>query len=460
MRQAASLTRRLTLAVLSLELIAALVLLAAVTLHEKQVQYAAFDANLRAGANALLGDVQEGMNDDVLLDQRELSFPPHTVFQVTDEHGRVLGQRGRVPSFHASTGRFGQAMIDGRSYRLFSLTGQRNLDPGRNGGVHHELTIVYGQSDVHVWHEVVEAVRFFAVCTVGLLGLTALLLVWLVRRQLAPIRQLASAAGEISSTQWTFYPPQSANDLVELRPLVVAIETALARLEGAFAQQKRFTSDAAHELKTDLAIVKSSLQLVALRKRTVEEHERGLAVGLSDLTRLEQTVQKMLSLARLEQSPTGSSTCSMHEAFEDARRQSLAMGTLKSVTITLHMPADVIVPLAHDDAELLCSNILVNALQHSPDHGVVEVVAEANESWFQLSVRDHGSGVRMEEATLLFEPFYRSDASRSRKSGGSGLGLSICKALCERVGGSIHIANHPEGGALVTVELPVAQVTV
>jgi signal transduction histidine kinase len=103
---------------------------------------------------------------------------------------------------------------------------------------------------------------------------------------------------------------------------------------------------------------------------------------------------------------------------------------------------------------LLCSNIVLNALQHSPEHGTVEVNSTVQEQQVHLFIRDYGEGINEADGPLLFEPFYRGDPSRSRKNGATGLGLSICKAICDRIGGSISIANHAEGGAIVTITLP------
>jgi signal transduction histidine kinase len=287
---------------------------------------------------------------------------------------------------------------------------------------------------------------------------------WLVRKGLSPVRELAREAERISPGDWQFRAPVSAKETIELRPLAAALEAALARLERSFEQQRRFTSDAAHELKTDVAIVKSSLQLLSMRKRTLDEYEQGLAVSLEDFARLESTVEKMLTLARLER-PLDSRTlstppqfCSLRDTIEDAVEQSKPFARLKSVEIVMDFSGDVRVPIDGRDALLLCSNILLNALQHSPEGTAVRVAAHAEEQGIRLTVQDQGPGISGEDQAHIFEPFYRGDPSRSRKSGGTGLGLSISKAICERVGGSIEIANRPAGGALVTVRLP-AEVT-
>ncbi len=192
----------------------------------------------------------------------------------------------------------------------------------------HSITIVYGTPLHHLWHEVLEAVRFFAIATALLMGITAFVMAWLVRKGLSPVHELAREAERISSSDWQFHAPTSAKETVELQPLAAALEAALARLQRSFEQQRRFTNDAAHELKTDVAIVKSSLQLLSMRKRTLEEYGQGLALSLEDFTRLESTVQKMLTLARLEQPLESNSSsrapqfCSLRDTIEDAVHQS------------------------------------------------------------------------------------------------------------------------------------------
>jgi signal transduction histidine kinase len=454
-----SITKRLIVSVLVLELLAGVMLIGAVAVNEQRVQYKAFDANLRATSNALLGAIQEDLNDAVRLDWANSALPSDSVLRVTDEHGRLLGSEGNIPPLLFKPDTFQAAHIDGRSYRFFTLAGEKILDPDQGGGIHHRVTIVYGLPDGHVQHEVMEAISFFAVCTMILLGITTLLLVWLIRRLLSPIHALADAASEITSTSWHFEPPSSASKFAELRPLTSAIEKTISRLQRSFEQQKRFTSDAAHELKTDLAIIKSSLQLLSMKTRTVAEYEHGLFIGLDDLTRLERTVQKMLTLARLEQPESaGSQRCRIDEVLLTAVDQAFPLADLRANIIAISSLPPTTVPLDSGDATLLCSNILLNALQHSPEHGRVEITSVVKDQRVHLFIRDYGEGIKDDDVSLLFEPFYRGDPSRSRKSGGTGLGLSICKAICDRVGGSISIANHADGGAIVTVTLPASTV--
>lgn len=459
MRTSRSITRRLIATVLLLELFSALALITAITVHERHVQLQAFDASLRGTAESLMGAVQEAddRGDNVMLDLRGIQFAKDAVYRVQADGGRVLGASPDQDSLHIDPDQpFQFQRLNGSTYRFYTFHGLRIIDPGEpGGGVRHEVTVLYGAPIGRVWHRVYEAVRFFAAATVILLGLTALVMVWLIRRELHPIRELAFAAEQISPTQWRFESPASASKTEELLPLAAAIEGALARLRKSFEQQKRFTSDAAHELKTDIAIVKSSLQLLAMRKRDPEEYSRGLALSLDDFTRLESTVQKMLTLARLEQPEerTGQH-CDLKDAIEDTVEQSTAFAELGEISVAVNLSTEATVPLDSRDAALLCSNILLNALQHSPANGTVYIDLSRTANQVRLTVRDEGQGIHEQDRQFLFEPFYRGDPSRSRKSGGTGLGLSICKAICDRTGGSIDIANHPGGGTIVTVLLP------
>ncbi len=455
-QRSSSILRRLIGAVLLLEFLTAIALVTAVALHEQHLQYVAFDASLRATSNALLGAVQEGAHDDVLLDVNNLQLRPDAAYRVTDEQNRVLGQAGSVELRGTRSGTVQRQLMDGKSYRFFTAQGERVFDPDRNGGIHHTLTVVYGAPDDHVRHEVWEAVRYVAWCTLGLFGVTTLALAWLIRQLLAPIRELAAAAEAIHPKHWSFQAPESAQRLVELLPLAAALERTIARLQSAFESQKQFTDDAAHELKTDVAIVKSSFQLLQLKPRTESEYKLGIAAGLQDLSRLEATVQRMLTLSRLEHIAAEIPEVTRFDwAIQQAVSQIDSLAQLKSVEVHTSSLTEVFVPLAAHDAVMLCSNLVVNAVQHSAAHGVVSVTLREERQMIQFSVRDSGEGVDEDKVERVFEAFYRTDASRSRTTGGTGLGLTICRTICEAAGGSVRLENHADGGALVTVLLPV-----
>lgn len=469
-KRSISITRRLVIGVFLLELISALTLVVAVSVDELHVQRRAMDANLAEAAESLkalvLSAGAAGNND--ALNLRGVRLDRHAVYRIEADQGRVLATAGDVQTTFehvAGSNGFHNVVLSGHHYRILVLHTTRVLDRDDAGSDEvQNVTILYGAPTGRVWHEVLEGVRFFSIATLVLMGVTAILISFLVRTNLAPVHELAREADQIRSHNWQFAAPMSAKERVELRPLANALESALARVQRSFEQQRQFTHDAAHELKTDAAIIKSSLQLLSMRKRTAEEYDRGLAQTLVDFSRLESTIQNLLDLARLEESASHARlgeklpSCDLQSAVQDAIQHCGPLAELKGVYVTLDSEQNLSVQLDSHDAILLCSNLLMNALQHTPEPGEVNIALIRSTPGgipsAILTVRDHGDGIAERDIPHLFDAFYRGDPSRSRKSGGTGLGLSICKAICERIGGKIEISNHEGGGAQAMVTLP------
>ena len=471
MKKTRSLTRRVLGTVLLLEMVAAASLIGATVFYEWHSRLAAFDVMLRGRADTLLGAVgdAEDAQDNVVLDMSGVTVPPRDLYLVQDDKSGLLGQsRAAIPksvlakanaSQHATAIR-----IDDHHYRIIRVVGTRFVDPGdTGGGVRHTVTVFYAARTNHVWRDVIGAVQFFGIATVLLFSVTTLLMVWLLRRDLAPLHHLATEAGKVSARNWKFESPHAAKETKELQPLVQAIESVLGRLQRSFEQQRRLTSDAAHELKTDVAIAKSSLQLLAMRSRTPEEYERGLEVCLEDCARLERTVQQMLTLARVEHAEcatTGSTqtrVCSLKSGIETSMQHLSSLSALKGVKVVLTSESQPTVGMDESDCVTLFSNLLLNALQHSQTGMEIRVRMTASDGWVWVAIQDQGDGIAPEALPHIFEPFYRGDPSRSRESGGTGLGLAICKAICDKAGGSIHIDNLTAGGTEITVILPTYQ---
>jgi signal transduction histidine kinase len=268
-------------------------------------------------------------------------------------------------------------------------------------------------------------------------------------------------AGRVSADSWDFSPPTSARETAELAPLTAALENALQRLERSFNQQRAFVSDAAHELKTAVAVVKSSLQLVGMRPRTPEEYHAGNERALADTERIEDLVAKMLTLARVENGATtaGSTAISdLNSCVCTTVSQLETFAAMREVAVAVHdLPVTAcIVTLGSEDCALVVSNLLMNAIQHSPPHSQIDVRLGVSEGSVEFSVEDQGEGIDPDTLPHVFERFYRGDPSRARTTGGAGLGLAICKAVVEKAGGTITLASEPGHGTVATVRLPSA----
>jgi signal transduction histidine kinase len=486
-----SLTRRLIWIVLLIELISALCVTAVAVGYEKHMHFRAFDVLLRGRADSILGAVQdaEDAEDNVMLDGSEVTVPPEDVYEVKDSSGRVVGRssnwaeadvlkiddhiKTRGPR-HDEAGpdheAYSYVSIDNSSYRVIRIAGVRIVDPGdKTGGVRRNVTVYYGSPVHRVWMAVFRSAGFYAVSSLLVLALTGVLMSWLLNRGLRPLRGLASAAGTISATSWSFSPPESARMTGELVPLVTAMESVLGGLERSFEQQKRFVGDAAHELKTAVAVVKSSLQLLSMRPRTAAEYEAGLERCLEDCERMEATVGQMLTLARMEEaltSPSESVVTDLEAALEDVRLQLDTMAQARSIPILIHSSwsggerhfddSRVQARIDPEQFKLLCTNLLMNAIQHSPTRGVIRVELRNRDDVAEIEIRDEGDGIDPADLPRIFERFSRSDPSRSRNTGGTGLGLAICKAVADRFHGRIQIQSERNAGTIVLVHLPLA----
>jgi signal transduction histidine kinase len=244
----------------------------------------------------------------------------------------------------------------------------------------------------------------------------------------------------------------------ELAPLTVALETVLTGLEHSFMQQRRFVGDAAHELKTAVAVLKSSLQLLTLKQRTALEYEQGIERCQMDCDRMEEAVAKMLTLARVEtktELPSSSSATDLAQTLRQVAEQFESMAELKRLRILVSVEDGVMVDVEPEQLQLLCSNLLLNALQHSPAGSAIRAVAQKDG---ELAIEDDGDGIAPEDLPHVFDRFYRGDPSRSRNTGGTGLGLSICKAIVSRWQGTIEITSELGIGTRVAVHFPVSGV--
>lgn len=353
----------------------------------------------------------------------------------------------------------------GLPYRGLRLTGVPVLDrePG-DFGPPELLNITYLSPMVALQNQVRETGIFIAAASLILLGVTVLFALWGVRRGLLPLQHLAAQAGKVSTQNWELHLPSGMQETTELQPLIDSMQTMLARLQHSFAQQREFLGNAAHELKTPVTVLKSTLQSLSQRPRNPEDYQTGLSNCLEDLERLEKLLQWMFRLARAEQWAYGAqrpnlqvidvaATC--EEAIDRIHQLAEAHGT------TIRLARNGSVPLRADpeDLQLVWTNLLENAVRYGPEGGSVMVSVTCNKGGPACVVfEDQGPGIPAADLPHIFDRFYRGDRSRSRATGGYGLGLAISKALVEAYGGSITADSAPGRGTRMIVELPVTSV--
>jgi len=322
------------------------------------------------------------------------------------------------------------------------------------------LSIIYASPTVRLRQQVRAAGIIIALASLVLLALMAKFALRGIGKGLAPLQTLAEQAALVSTQNWELRVPAEVEKVSEIEPVVRAMRDTLGRLQRSFVQQRDFLSNAAHELKTPVAVLKSTLQSLLQRPRTSDEYRTGLNQSLEDTERLERLLQWMLRLARAEQWAHGAlrrnlelvdlnSTC--EEAIE--RIRNLAHSRRNDIRLSTNGP----MPFRADpeDLRLVWTNLLENAVRYSPEGSTIEVaVTRDKPGTARLTFKDSGVGISAEELPHIFERFYRGDPSRTRATGGFGLGLPMAKALIEAYGGTIAAESTPGKGTCMTVQLP------
>jgi signal transduction histidine kinase len=456
-----SLLRRLIVAVLVLECGLVIGFSVAMHLYLWRAHMHGLNDRLRGRADSLLGQVHdaEDPNDDVAIDAKALDLNGGDLWMARDDSGRVLAQSAGWNTEAANgigTSTRPLSFRDkGKMYRGLALHGVRQIDAEDGSpGIARPVTIFYAASLDPVLLAIHRDDRFLLLAVSLLLLATAGALALLLRRGLAPLEELSRAAAEMTPRHPRFKAPRSAQATTELAVLAGALESATQRLDEAFVQQRVFVNDAAHELKTAVTIIKSSLQLLASRPRSTREYARGLETCMADCARMEELVQRMLQLARFEREPGAvNMECDVAEVARDVTAHMERLAEIRGIALAVQAPASAPTRLEQDACASLLANLLLNAVQHTPDGGSVTAAISVGTE-VMVEIRDTGRGIASEDLPHLFERFWRGDHSRARSTGGAGLGLSICKAIVDSCGGEIAVNSQIGAGTCVTVKLP------
>jgi len=232
------------------------------------------------------------------------------------------------------------------------------------------------------------------------------------------------------------------------------LNSTFARLETAFAQQRQFTADAAHELRTPVSVVLTQTQTALQRERNAPEYRETVEACQRSAQRMRRLIESLLELARLDagQEQMKRLKFDLSQTARDCVELVRPLATARGVTIHGDLP-----PVeGHGDAERLAqviTNLLTNAIQYNRANGEVRIGLKSQGGMVLLAVSDTGPGIPGEDLPHIFKRFYRADPSRS--SGQTGLGLAISKAIVEAHGGTIEVSSRPGAGTTFTIRLPV-----
>jgi two-component system OmpR family sensor kinase len=294
----------------------------------------------------------------------------------------------------------------------------------------------------------------------GVLLALAALAWWVVRLGLRPLDRMghtarAIAAGDLSRRV------SPATDRTEVGRLGIALNGMLAQIERAFAERqesedrlRRFLADASHELRTPLSSIRGYAELFRLgAAEDTAETEKAMRRIEQEARRMGVLVEDLLALARMDElrDPVREPV-ELRSLARDAVDDSRAVAPDRTIELDSDGPATVLGD--RDELRKVVSNLMRNALVHTPSGTPIEVSVRTADGDALLEVRDHGPGLPPGDPAELFERFWRAEPGRERGKGGAGLGLAIVAAIVAAHGGSVSASNADGGGASFVVRLP------
>lgn len=402
------------------------------------------DAQLAQSAQLLLAQAGHEI-DDVPVSELPAThkYERNVAFQIWEhDGGRLLVRSAGAPAAPLSdrVDGFADRLVGGLAWRVYSrLDRERGLmvQVGERHELRDELAT---QSAFHLLHPLL-----FSLPVLGLL-------IWFgVGRGLLPLDRLARDVGTRSPDHPAPLDPGPTPK--EVRPLVAALNALFSRVRALVDRERRFTADAAHELRTPLAAIKTQAQ-VAQGARNVAERDRALAQVVAGVDRATRLVEQLLTLARLDPQERlpASAEVDLAAAATAAVHELAGVASAKRIAVVLDAPRAVTV---HGDAtmlEVLVRNLLDNALRYTPDGGAVAVRVAADDRGAVVAVVDNGPGIATTERGRVFERFYRVTGTGEA---GSGLGLSIVRRIVDLHGAVVELGDGPgQRGLTVEVRFP------
>ncbi len=327
-------------------------------------------------------------------------------------------------------------------------------------------SVTVGLPLIGISETIVNTALWFFLAGLSIIFAAGVLGYYLVSRSLQSLRQIESVAEKIAAGDLSKRIPQGAPG-TEVGSLAASLNGMLSQIEDSFnardeSEQKvrRFISDASHELRTPLAAIRGYAELY--RMGGVPDEKAGEVMGRieSESTRMGSLVEDLLVLARLdEKRPLDLEPVDLIELARNAASDLEALDPTRTVKVqglsSRKLPRPIVVNADRDQLTQVAVNIVGNISRYTPEASPVEILIGIDDGWAVIEFRDHGPGIPPEEQDRVFERFYRTDKSRARSLGGSGLGLSIISGIVEAHAGIVKLIETKRGGLTVRVQLPV-----
>ena len=411
------------------------------------------DSTLSQRAAAVVAVLTEvDPKDPVLEELTEYAkvTPEGNLLAVRDETGNeLLSTRGvALPWPGAVAGKFQTVRVQARDYRVFAIARPA-------GGHRYEILAATPLSDVET------LLRGFLNLLLAMAPLVLLIAsvgaYWLSRRALAPVDRITDAARSISihNLSQRLAVPATGD---ELQRLSETWNDMLQRLEAAVKRLTQFTADASHELRTPIALIRTTAELTLRRERPAETYKEALRQIVAESERTTRLVEDLLALARADAGlPALPMNCvELAPLVQEVCQQGRILAESRRVQLSAEVPEGPVYVLGnHPALRRMFLVLLDNAVKYTPAGGSVTVSLGCDNAGATVAVQDTGIGIEESVLPHIFERFYRVDESRNRDvGGGSGLGLSIAKWIAETHRAEIQAESVAGRGSTFRVKFP------
>lgn len=278
-----------------------------------------------------------------------------------------------------------------------------------------------------------------------------LLTYFVAGRALQPLTKLSAKMTQMDENNWNcaMTEPDTHDEIGQVSE---SFRHLMERLQESFQAQKHFAANAAHELKTPLAVMKSAIQVLHLEEKpSAEEYEETLQLCLETTEQLSQMVEELLVISNPKEE--AKEEISLKKMTEEIFQKYAAQIQEKDLVVWQQIQQDTW--YTHPVLmRFLLENLLSNAVKYNQQGGSIRLTAEIKESQLHLEVADTGIGISPEHLPHIFTCFYRADPSRNKEIAGNGLGLSIVKTAVEKMQGEITVESQEAKGTCFHVTLP------
>lgn len=310
-------------------------------------------------------------------------------------------------------------------------------------------------SDVEavVNYNTLRTLRIYSAGTLGGLFVGSLLIGWwLSGRALRPVSRITAAARDISASDLSRRIHLTGPD-DELRRLADTLDGMLARLDDAFAAQRRLVDDASHELRNPLAIIQTNVDAVLARDDVTAEERRHAATVVGRATsRMSRLVEDLLAAARRDAQAFPETEVELADVAAEASEEFRLLAGERHLTLRRRVEPGAVVIGDRDALRRALANLVGNAVELAPEYTEVLVGAGREGGWCWMAVRDAGPGIDPDAQARVFDRFWQADGPG--RPGHAGLGLSIVRQIAESHGGTVALHSAPGVGSTFAVWLP------